>query len=67
MLYLISLFVKLMIIFGYFSQWLTDTFLPYLHDWQHESDDMDNLTKEEKKRFCLSLQTLEGLRITGMW
>ncbi|XP_072042699.1 uncharacterized protein [Amphiura filiformis] len=45
-------------------QWLTDNFLNFLYEWQHESDGMDFLTKEEKKRLCLSPQTLEGLRIT---
>lgn len=48
-----------------YLQWLTDTFINFLHDWQHEADKMDNLKADEKRRLCLSPQTLEGLRLTG--
>ncbi len=46
-------------------QWLLQEFLPFLNDWQQEAMATPGLTAAERKKLCLSDQTLEGLRITG--
>ena len=48
-----------------FFQWLKNTFLKYINDWQHETKSDSNLPKELQAKRCLSYQTLEGIRMTG--
>ena len=47
-------------------QWLASDFLQYLDEWEREVGSMPGPAKE-KQRACLSRETLQGLRITGMY
>ena len=47
-------------------QWLSGDFLEYLDEWEQEISSIPGLTKSEQQRMCLSAQTREGMRITGM-
>ena len=44
---------------------LQKDFLDYLDGWEKEVSERQGVSKPEKKRMCLSRETLEGLRITG--
>ncbi|XP_065643186.1 uncharacterized protein LOC136074894 [Hydra vulgaris] len=44
--------------------WLNDVFLKYFNDWQFASATIPWLKDDDKKRLCLSKQTLDGFRIT---
>lgn len=46
-------------------QWLKDTFLDYLVEWDDSADARTDLVVSERNRRCLSRETLEGLRMTG--
>ena len=46
-------------------QWLKHDFLGYLDSWEAEVQQRD-ATPSEKNQMCLSRETLEGLRITGL-
>ena len=46
-------------------QWLEDDFLWYLHEWNLSVMNRDGYTDSEKALIQLSMETLEGLRITG--
>ncbi|XP_065662264.1 uncharacterized protein LOC124811383 isoform X3 [Hydra vulgaris] len=45
-------------------QWLQNTFLTFINNWEEQCQNIPDLSQAEKNRFCLSKQTLEGLRIT---
>ena len=45
-------------------QWLKDTFLSYLRDWEEKVKSLP-LSRKEKVQRCLSRETLEGMKITG--
>ncbi|XP_077867739.1 uncharacterized protein LOC144357152, partial [Saccoglossus kowalevskii] len=45
-------------------KWLKDEFLVFLNDWEAECLAMPNMLITEKKKMCLSRETLEGYRIT---
>lgn len=49
-----------------FSQWLSNDFLGYLREWEDEIAAVPNLKQKEKRKLGLSLETLEGLTITGI-
>ena len=51
--------------FVLFCKWLEETFLKYINDWKEETDRMVDFPKDLRRRFCLSHQTIVGLRITG--
>lgn len=42
-------------------------FLGFLKEWQEEISAVGGLTKTEKRKMILSQQTLNGLRITGIY
>ncbi|XP_065683663.1 uncharacterized protein LOC136096407 [Hydra vulgaris] len=44
--------------------WLQNTFLSFINSREEQCQNIPNLSQAEKNRFCLSKQTLEGLRIT---
>ncbi|XP_065662263.1 uncharacterized protein LOC124811383 isoform X2 [Hydra vulgaris] len=44
--------------------WLQNTFLTFINNWEEQCQNIPDLSQAEKNRFCLSKQTLEGLRIT---
>ena len=46
-------------------QWLSDVFLKYLEEWEQEVSSIPGLGKKEQRKMCLSLETLEGMRISG--
>lgn len=48
-----------------YIQWLKHDFLGYLDRWEAEIQQTDG-TPGEKNQMCLSRETLEGLRITGV-
>ena len=54
-------------LYVYKSQWLEKDFLAYLDEWQTSVASRTELTASAKNKLCLSLETLEGLRITGNW
>ncbi len=47
-------------------QWLKDTFLKYLRDWQDSVKARKDFTPTQQGKMCLSTQTLEGIEITGI-
>ena len=48
--------------------WLTDTFIPYLNDWEKCVQNRGNeYSKSEKNMMMLSQETRLGLRITGKY
>ena len=46
-------------------QWLEDTFLPYLKEWEDSVAARPGFTDAQKKRMLLSEETLDGLRVTS--
>lgn len=46
-------------------QWLQESFLGYLHEWQCSIDGREDFSKGQKNMMCLSKETLDGLKITG--
>ena len=46
------------------SQWLANDFLMYLKEWEDVTESAPGRARE-KRRACLSRETLQGLRITG--
>ena len=46
-------------------QWLKNDFLMYLTEWAEE-DTSSGVSKKEKQKLCLSRETMDGLRITGI-
>ena len=49
-----------------FTQWLEGEFLSYLDDWE-STVKSSNHTASEKRKMCLSDETLQGIRMTGMY
>ena len=47
-------------------QWLEETFLPYLEEWEASVARREGFSKAEKKRMQFSDETLLGLKMTGM-
>ncbi|XP_077870235.1 uncharacterized protein LOC144363527 [Saccoglossus kowalevskii] len=45
-------------------KWLKEEFLGFLNKWERECLQTPNTTEVEKKKMCLSRETLEGYRIT---
>ncbi len=45
-------------------QWLKDTFLGYLFEWEEEVRSL-KIKKREQSKMLLSRETREGLHITG--
>ena len=50
----------------HFSQWLEGDFLTYLADWESAVKSSDH-TALEKRKMCLSDETLQGIRMTGIY
>ena len=48
-------------------QWLKEIFLPYLHEWKDSVQKDDSIPKQMKKQCVLPHQTIEGLKICGMY
>lgn len=46
-------------------QWLMNDFLGYLDEWDLSVQNREEFTDAEKKKMCLSEETLGGLRMTG--
>ena len=46
-------------------QWLLDTFLKYLTDWEEYVHHLPEYTAKQKDKMLLSKQTREGLKMTG--
>lgn len=49
------------------SQWLEEDFLGYLQSWKENVDQREGFSKGQKNLMCLSLETLEGLHMTGSY
>ena len=49
------------------TQWLEESFLPYLDEWEAGVASLKGLSKREKNRMQLSAETLLGLRMTSMY
>ena len=47
-------------------QWLKEDFIKYLDDWKEEVAELP-LTNKEKQKCCLSRETQEGMKITGIY
>ena len=47
-------------------QWLVDVFLKYLDEWEQEVVSIPGIEKKDQRRMCLSLETLEGMKISGL-
>ena len=47
-------------------QWLEHDFLDYLDEWEASAQAAENLSDAEKNKLCISRETLEGLRMTGL-
>ena len=45
-------------------QWLQSDFLSYLREWQNEGRLLQG-TSRERAKYCLSRETLEGMRLIG--
>lgn len=43
------------------------TFLGYLNNWEKQVKDRNDLNRTEKLKLLLSLETRQGLHITGMF
>ena len=46
-------------------QWLQNDFLSYLEEWDRCVAERTDLSAAEKKRCCLSRETIQGLQISG--
>lgn len=46
---------------------MKNTFLKYLNNWEQQCQSIHDKSSSEKASFCLSKQTLEGIRITGIY
>ena len=50
-----------------YIQWLETKFLGYLDEWDRSVKGRTGFTAAERKKMRLSDETLEGLRVTGIW
>ena len=41
--------------------------MDYLNDWEKTVNEREGFSKDERKRMTLSQETLDGLRMTGMY
>ena len=46
-------------------KWLEEEFLKYIDDWESAVMQLEQLPSAERRKMCLSEETIEGLRITG--
>ena len=49
-----------------FSQWLETEFLQYLEEWESAVQNREGVTPAQRKSMLLSVETLTGLKLTGM-
>ena len=49
-----------------FFQWLETEFIAYLDEWEASANGREELTAAERQKLCISRETLEGLRFTGI-
>ena len=49
----------------YTLQWLEEEFLKYIDDWESMVMQLEQVPSAERRKMCLSEETIEGLRITG--
>ena len=49
-----------------FFQWLETEFIAYLDEWEGSANGREELTAAERQKLCISRETLEGLRFTGI-
>lgn len=54
-------------IYMHFLQWLEKDFLGYLDEWEASVHVREGFTRAEKALMTLSKETLEGLRLTGIY
>ncbi len=54
------------VILVHFIQWLEETFLKYLEDWEKSVDARVGFSKAEKNKMMLSAETRLGLKFTGI-
>lgn len=47
------------------KQWLEDTFLGYLKEWEDSVHDRSGFSQSEKMKMMLSYETIAGLKMTG--
>ena len=47
-------------------QWLEKDFMEYLDEWESSANMREDLSDAEKQKLCISRETVEGLRVTGM-
>jgi hypothetical protein len=54
---------------SFLLQWLEETFLPYLDQWEEcvHRRDPKQFTTSQKKRMLLSQETMDGIRMTSMF
>lgn len=50
-----------------FKQWLTEEFLGFLKEWTEEGEHLPGLTPKQKQALHLSVPTLAGCHIAGMF
>ena len=49
-----------------FRQWLETEFLQYLEEWETAVQNREGMTAAQRKSMLLSVETLTGLKLTGM-
>ena len=49
-----------------FCQWLETEFLWYLEEWESAVQNREGVTPAQRKSMLLSVETLTGLKLTGM-
>ena len=47
--------------------WIEKDFLDYLREWELSVAARDGFTAGEKAAMTMSRETVDGLRLTGMW
>ena len=57
--------LKIHRIFSLF-QWLIE-FIKFINEWKAETDQIPDLSQDLKSRLCISYQTIEGIRMTGIF
>ncbi len=50
----------------YNIQWLENDFLKYINEWESCAQAQTDLPANDRKKICLSEETIEGLNITGI-
>ena len=45
--------------------WLVNGFLGFINHWKEFTLGVPNMSKDDQNRLCLSIQTIEGIRISG--